>query len=412
MHSAHHRADAARAVILAHEQQEEQEKGTDPGIDTDEEKEEGSDLEEEKEEDRATWKSRGRSARSNCTLLAEFTLHPDYAAVFPRVLSRWLRSQDPGLRAEFEDKTEIDVHTAVRIKTLHMGDYEDSQLLRVAPNFKGRKWQDGVQVLFFNADAGQRRRNHARLGPGGLFTMPYEPDYHRKFCIVHLVFTFPQSSRLWLFIEPLEGAHSNRKSSATWESTIIPNWPHLQTATRTTRHQGRQPRALADRMEIIPYEHVESVRLITLDVHQPADLILLPPSANAKLEFWCPMDVDCVPHDEHYNPDSTFTDDPHFQSMLVADALSKQPWELVPPSQAAQRDRQVANEARGLAAAQMHDGSDNQHRQIHDDDDDDMAHARRAFDVANEDAEAAYENPDSEVDEEEEFRNRVAEMML
>ena len=60
--------------------------------------------------------------------------------------------------------------------------------------------------------------------------MKYEPDYHRWFVRVLLIFSVGED--LLVFIEYLEGAHQGNRKKPPWQSPFIPNWPHLKRKDR------------------------------------------------------------------------------------------------------------------------------------------------------------------------------------
>ena len=72
---------------------------------------------------------------------------------------------------------------------------------------------------------------------------------------------------------------------------------YIQTATRGNKNNV-QPKALRDRLDILPVEAVESARILVQDPNS-ADL-----QAEAKT-YWCPLNEDTVPFHEHFTDPTT-----------------------------------------------------------------------------------------------------------
>ena len=198
---------------------------------------------------------------------------------------------------------------------------DDKEQIRCSKEFMGAPWQDGVMLLDPAHDAGQCRRNKFTTKSG--LDIAYEPSARRVFGIVQLIFTY--AGTLWLLVEKLEG-EENRNKLPPWQSRIIPNWTHLRTLT-TTRENA--PASLSARLEVFPLDNVERVRIIVPDPNQPAEKPIR--------EYWCPIDSDCVPFHESFDPGAKYerfgeNDENGNPTTLFVDAINVQPWELCPPS--------------------------------------------------------------------------------
>lgn len=171
-------------------------------------------------------------------------------------------------------------HKSIYLQTEHMS---SQQILRASHKFKvifiaevhntaihcfcgllmhqGKSWFDAVQIQVMNpalshiGETKLRRRKcgnlHTKRSPNGS-ELKYEPDYFRFFAKVLMIFShtvetdvcddLSQSSgsdgetecvQCWMFLEYLEGAHPGNYKHATWQSKIIPNWPHVRQVQAT-----------------------------------------------------------------------------------------------------------------------------------------------------------------------------------
>jgi hypothetical protein len=123
--------------------------------------------------------------------------------------------------------------------------------------------------------------------------------------------------------EVLEGAET--KSRPAWQNGVIPNWAHL----RTKQKKSGAPVALKNRIEVIPLDCVERVRVIAEDPNHSKE--------SAVRGYWCPVEGDCVPFDEVFYHTSPYEkhgelNDQGHPVQHFEDAISVQPWELCPPS--------------------------------------------------------------------------------
>ena len=122
-------------------------------------------------------------------------------------------------------------------------------------------------------------------------------------------------------------------TQAQWRNATIPNWHHLQTKTT----QSNVPAALSRRLDIFPLDAAERVIVITPDPNQPKE--------QAVRQFWSPRNEDCVLFDMIFDNGTKYEEygelDPQTRRPVTsfADAVSVQPWDLVPPSSFATASR-------------------------------------------------------------------------
>ena len=212
--------------------------------------------------------------------------------------------------------------TAIKYTTenLETGE-DDTEQIRCDTSFMGSPCQDGVVFIEANELAGRLRNNPVTTTQTKL-RLDFYPDADRRFGIVHLIFEL--NGGLWLLLEVLEGAEKGK--TPAWQSSVIPNWAHLQ--TKSTKNGA--PCALSNRLQVIPLECVERVRVIAEDPNHPKE--------GTVRGYWCPVEGDCVPFfDEVFYKSSRYElhgdlNEQGHPAQLFEDAISVQPWELCPPS--------------------------------------------------------------------------------
>ena len=219
--------------------------------------------------------------------------------------------------------TTITVMTAIKYTTENLETGEgDTEQIRCDTSFMGSPWQDGVVFIEANELAG-RLQKHPVTTTQTKLRLDFYPDADRRFGIVHLIFEL--NGGLWLLLEVLEGAEKGKKPA--WQSSVIPNWAHLQ--TKSTKNGA--PCALSNRLQVTPLECVERVRVIAEDPNHPKE--------GTVRGYWCPVEGDCVPFDEVFYNSSRYElhgdlnlNEQGHPAQLFEDAISVQPWELCPPS--------------------------------------------------------------------------------
>ena len=265
-----------------------------------------------------------QATKAACSDLAEFTFHPDIAAQF------W-KSACPDMHKNYEPAgllEEDDVNSPVTITVMESVSYLayndeertfDKELVRCSKSYMGGPWQGGVQIIEPQKEAGKLRKCPVRTKSG--LEIAYYPNFSRFFGLVQLIFSY--QGRLWFLIERLEGAEKQRFGRAPWQNRIIPNWAYLRTKTN-----GASAASLKSRLEVFSLDDIERVRVITPDPNQP-------PAPAIRL-YWCPIDNDCVPYHDVFDPEQKYElfgdlDSNGRPKTLFCDAINEQPWDLCPP---------------------------------------------------------------------------------
>jgi hypothetical protein len=80
---------------------------------------------------------------------------------------------------------------------------------------------------------------------------------------------FKLRGECYLFVFLYKGAHPSRRGRATWESGVIPNWPHI------TEHS-----TAAQSYDCVPVSCVESVHFLAPDIDRPGYHWVVRPSGT------------------------------------------------------------------------------------------------------------------------------------
>ena len=104
---------------------------------------------------------------------------------------------------------------------------------------------------------------------------------------------------------------------------------HLRTETT----KASKAAALSRRLHIRPLDSVERVVIITPDPNQPAD--------QSVRYFWSPRNEDCVLSDMIFRDGARYERFGAAPTVAFEDAVSVQPWDLVPPSSFRSNNRDI-----------------------------------------------------------------------
>jgi hypothetical protein len=234
---------------------------------------------------------------------------------------------------------DITVYESVRI-TVEVSEtmQQEHRQLRCSRSFMGEPWQDGVVVIEGEEDPGKLLPQRNRVLTQSNIEIARTPNGTRKFGLLQLIFEY--EGELLLLIETLEGANvtkdkrRKKRMQVKWQNPIIPNWHHLRTMTTK---KSNHPAALSRRLDVFPADCMERVVVVTPDPNQP--------SHEALRYYWSPRNEDCVLSDMIFHTGVQYEQhgqtDPATGHPLVAfeDAVSVQPWDLVPPSSFASESR-------------------------------------------------------------------------
>jgi hypothetical protein len=314
------------------------------------EEEEAEEKEAEEEEDEQEQEGafeerqwRGVSAAHDVTVqdskaLEKYTFSSDIAAEFwNTTFPAFIHDRDMHNEVTSQDTITVYEAASFKVDIFETSELETRQL-RCSPSFMGAPWQDGVVIVEQHPDPGAlMKRKKGRVLTQANIEIARNPDATRMFGIINLIFEYAGS--LFLLLEMLEGANitkdkrKKKRTQVQWQNAIIPNWHHLQ--TKTTR--AGTPAALSRRLEIYPLDSVERIVAIVPDPNQPE---------NRPVRcYWSPRNEDCVLSDMVFNDGTQYEHhgriDPvtGFPAVAFEDAVSVQPWDLVPPSSFASDSR-------------------------------------------------------------------------